>query len=160
MAQDIFLRLTGIAGESMDASHSNEIEVLTWHWSVSQQSNMHMGSGGGAGRCTVDDLTFEHYIDRATPNLVQYCLTGKHIEHAVLVMRKAGGAPLEYLTITMEDVLITQVKPVSNANMRVPREEVRLSFARVRQEYVIQNSRGGNAGAVSMGYDIKANKAI
>lgn len=35
MAQDIFLRLTGIAGESMDASHSNEIEVLTWHWSVS-----------------------------------------------------------------------------------------------------------------------------
>ncbi|KVC46883.1 hypothetical protein WI72_31835 [Burkholderia ubonensis] len=43
MAQDIFLRLTGIAGESMDASHSNEIEVLTWDWSVSQQSNMHMG---------------------------------------------------------------------------------------------------------------------
>ncbi|PCE30003.1 Hcp family type VI secretion system effector [Burkholderia ubonensis] len=160
MAQDIFLRLTGIAGESMDANHSNEIEVLTWYWSVSQQSNMHMGSGGGAGKCTVDDLTFEHYIDRATPNLVQYCLTGKHIERAVLVMRKAGDAPLEYLAITMEDVLITQVKPVSNTNMRVPREEVRLSFARVRQEYVIQNFRGGNAGAVSMGYDIKANKAI
>jgi len=53
MAQDIFLRLAGIAGESTDASHSNEIEVLTWDWSVSQQSNMHMGSGGGAGRCAV-----------------------------------------------------------------------------------------------------------
>lgn len=73
MAQDIFLKLTGIEGESTDRSHSNEIEVLTWTWSVSQQSNMHMGSGGGAGRCTVDDLAFEHYIDRATPNLIQYC---------------------------------------------------------------------------------------
>ena len=33
------------------------------------------------------DLTFEHYVDRATPNLIQYCLTGKHIGSAVLVMR-------------------------------------------------------------------------
>ncbi|MGU3780527.1 Hcp family type VI secretion system effector [Burkholderia metallica] len=160
MAQDIFLNLAGIAGESTDASHSNEIEVLTWNWSVSQKSSMHTGSGGGAGRCTVDDLTFEHYIDRATPNLVQYCLTGKHIGSAVLVMRKAGGAPLEYLRITMEDVLITQVNSVAVANMRIPREEVRLSFSRVRREYVIQNSRGGNGGVVSMGYDIKANMTI
>ena len=35
MAQDIFLKLTGIEGESTDASHLNEIEVLTWDWSVS-----------------------------------------------------------------------------------------------------------------------------
>ncbi|KUZ80836.1 Hcp1 family type VI secretion system effector [Burkholderia ubonensis] len=160
MAQDIFLKLTGIEGESTDRSHSNEIEVLTWTWSVSQQSNMHMGSGGGAGKCTVDDLTFEHYIDRATPNLIQYCLTGKPLDSAVLVMRKAGGKPLEYLKITMEDVLVTGVKPVSNPNMRVPREEVRLSFSRVKQEYVIQNARGGGAGTVAMGYDIKSNKTI
>src|SRR5579863_509349 len=157
MTQDIFLKLTGIEGESTDSSHPNEIEVLTWDWSVSQQSNMHAGSGGGAGRCTVSDLTFEHYIDRATPNLTQYCLTGKHIDNAVLVMRKAGGKPLEYLRITLEDVLITQVKPVGNVNMRAPREEVRLSFARVKQEYAIQNAQGGSAGTVSMGFDIKAN---
>jgi type VI secretion system secreted protein Hcp len=70
---------------------------------------MHAGSGGGAGKCTVNDLTFEHYIDRASPNLIQYCLTGKHIDNAVLVMRKAGGKPLEYLKITMGDVLITKL---------------------------------------------------
>ncbi len=57
-------------------------------------------------RRAVEDLTFEHYVDRATPNLIQYCLTGKHIGSAVLVMRKAGGKPLEFLKITMEDVLI------------------------------------------------------
>ncbi|RQV75046.1 Hcp family type VI secretion system effector [Burkholderia anthina] len=160
MAQDIFLKLAGIAGESLDADHSNEIEVLTWDWSVSQQSNMHMESGGGAGRSIVDDLTFEHYIDRATPNLIQCCLTGRHIERAVLVMRKAGGTPLEYLRVTMEDVLVTKVSQVSTTNMRIPREEVRLSFSQVRQEYLVQNSRGGNGGTVSMGYDIKANMTI
>ncbi|RQU10457.1 Hcp1 family type VI secretion system effector [Burkholderia cenocepacia] len=160
MAQDIFLKIAGIEGESPDRSHLNEIEVLTWTWSVSQQSNMHIGSGGGAGRCAVDDLTFEHYIDRATPNLIQYCLTGRPVDSAELVMRKAGSKPLEYLKITMEGVLITGVKPVSNPNMRVPREEVRLSFSRVKQEYVTQNAQGGSVGTVGMGYDIKANKTI
>lgn len=80
MAHDIFLKIDGIEGEAEDATHKNEIEVLSWSWGVSQQSNMHMGSGGGAGKATVDDLAFEHYIDRATPNLVQYCLLGKHIK--------------------------------------------------------------------------------
>jgi len=160
VAQDIFLKLTGIEGEAMDASHAKEIEVLTWEWSVKQQSNMHAGSGGGAGKATVEDLVFEHYVDRATPNLVQYCLTGKHIANAVLVMRKAGGKPLEFLRITMEDVLVTQVKPAHNVNMRAPREEVSLSFSQVKQEYVVQNASGGSAGTVSMGYDVKANKAI
>jgi len=118
------------------------------------------GSGGGAGKCVVDDLTFEHYADRASPNLIQYCLTGKHIARAILVMRKAGGSPLEYLKITMEDVLVTQVSPVYYNTMRVPRERVGLSFSRIRQEYVVQNSSGGSAGTIGMGYDIKANAVI
>ncbi|MGU7782425.1 Hcp family type VI secretion system effector [Burkholderia sp. PU8-34] len=160
MAQDIFLKLTGIDGESRDALHSNEIDVLTWDWSVSQQSTMHSGAGGGAGKCRIDDLVFEHYVDRASPNLILHCLTGKHIDRAILVMRKAGGTPLEYLKITMNDVLITRIRPTANYNMAMPREEVQLSFACVTQEYVIQNSQGGSGGTVSMGYDIQANKAI
>ncbi|WP_454727015.1 MULTISPECIES: Hcp family type VI secretion system effector [Cupriavidus] len=160
MSQDIFLKLAGIDGESADARHPGEIEVLTWDWSVSQPSGMHDGSGGGAGKCSVDDLTFEHYVDRATPALVQHCLTGKPIGTAVLVMRKAGGTPLAYLKITMEDVLVTGVAVVGNHNMAMPREAVRLSFARVRHDYVLQNAQGGNAGTVGVGYDIKANQAI
>jgi type VI secretion system secreted protein Hcp len=152
--------LTGIAGESKDATHKDDIEILSWSWNVSQQSNMHAGSGGGAGKAPVDDLRFYHYVDRASPNLTQYCLTGKHIPEAVLVMRKAGGNPLEYLKITMEDVLITNVGPFYEEGMRAMREKVQLSFARVRQEYVIQNASGGNGGTVSVGYDIKTNKTI
>jgi len=160
MAQDIFLNLTGIEGEAMDSRHPNEIDVLSWNWDVTQPSSMHAGTGAGAGKCTVHDLVIEHYVDRATPNLVQHCLTGKHISEAVLVARKAGGTPLEFLKITMEDVLVSRVKTMCTPHMRAPREQVSLSFARVKQEYVIQNAQGGSAGAVSVGYDIKANKAI
>lgn len=158
MAQDIFLKIDGIDGESPDASHKNEIEVASWSWRVSQQSSMHAGSGGGAGKATVEDLTFDHSVDRASPNLMKYCLTGKHIDQAVLTVRKAGGNPLEYLKITMSDVLVTHVSPAGSNSDNGIREQVRLSFAKVKQEYVVQNAQGGSGGAVTASYDIKGNK--
>lgn len=158
MAQDIFLKINGIDGESQDASHKNEIEVKSWGWQILQQSNMHMGSGGGAGKATVEDLSFEHQVDRASPNLMKYCLTGKHIDQAVLTIRKAGGSPLEYLKITMSDVIVTQVYPSGSNTDTGISEQVRLSFAKVKQEYVVQNAQGGSGGAVTAGYDIKLNK--
>jgi type VI secretion system secreted protein Hcp len=159
MAQDIFLKIDGINGESQDDKHKNEIEVLNWDWEVLQQSSMHAGSGGGAGKATIKDLTFEHAIDRASPNLMKYALTGKHIDQAVLVMRKAGGNPLEYLKITMSDVIVTRVKPSGSKNEPEKNlEAVSLSFSKVEQEYVVQNAQGGSGGAVTAGFDIKGNK--
>lgn len=158
MSQDFFLKLTGITGESQDATHRNEIDVLDWEWEITQQSTMHVASGGGAGKAVVSDLIFDHYVDRASPNLLKYCLTGKHIDTATLVMRKAGGTPLEYLTLTMSDVIVTRVAPSLTTTMVRAIEEVRLAFARVRQEYVIQNQQGGSGGTVSAGYDIQANQ--
>ncbi|MGV3345042.1 Hcp family type VI secretion system effector [Enterobacteriaceae bacterium LUAb1] len=160
MAQDIFIKFNGIEGESQDFAHKGEIEVLNWDWSAGQTANMHSGRGGGAGKCTVEDLHFEHYFDKASPNLLQYCLTGKHISEAVLIMRKAGGSPLEYLRITLQEIIITGVHPVYYNTMRVPREAVSLAFSRVRMDYVLQNAQGNPAGTLSTGYNIKANAII
>lgn len=159
MAQDIFLKIDGINGESLDDKHKDEIEVLSWNWEILQDSTMHAGSGGGAGKATVKDLTFDHSIDRASPNLMKYALTGKHIDQAVLVMRKAGGNPLEYLKLTMSDVIVTRVKPAgARDEAERSRETVSLSFAKVKQEYVVQNAQGGSGGAVTASFDIKGNK--
>lgn len=49
MAYDIFLKIDGIDGESMDDKHKNEIEVLSWRWNIHQESTMHAGSGLGSG---------------------------------------------------------------------------------------------------------------
>src|SRR5450830_1671818 len=89
MTQDIFLQLSGIAGESQDANHRDNIDVLSWEWQVYQAAALHGGNGGGAGKSSVNDLIIEHYTDRASPNLLKYCLTGK--PSATLVIRKAGG---------------------------------------------------------------------
>jgi len=126
MAQDIFLKLAGIKGESRDASHPDEIEVLAWDWSADQPSSTRSGAGSIEAKCTANDLTIEHYVDRASPILMLHCLKGNHIENAVLVARKAGCMPLEYLKITLDDVVITRINSVANFNMARPREEVQL----------------------------------
>ncbi|MDR1996502.1 type VI secretion system tube protein Hcp [Azonexus sp.] len=159
MAQDIFLKINGIDGESQDGDHKNEIEVLNWRWCIKQAANMHQGSGGGAGKASVEDFEFEHFVDRASPNLMKYCLTGKHIDEAKLTVRKAGGNPLEYLRLTMNDVIVTHVEPSgSSTNGERIRERIRISFARVKQEYTVQNQQGGSGGAITASYDIQQNK--
>lgn len=50
MSYDIFLKIDGIDGESMDDKHKNEIEVLSWRWNIHQESTMHAGSGLGSVR--------------------------------------------------------------------------------------------------------------
>jgi type VI secretion system secreted protein Hcp len=159
MAQDIFLKISGINGESLDSAHKGEIEVQCWSWSITQESNMHMGSGGGAGKATVEDLVFVHHVDRASPNLLKYCLLGKHIVEAKLTMRKAGGTPLEYAVITMTDAFISHVHPRGSSHGTFL-ESVGLAFAGVRYEYVVQNQQGGSAGTVTAAFDIKGNREI
>lgn len=160
MAQDIFIKFNGIDGESQDVAHKGEIEVLGWNWAVGQTSNMHTGSGGGAGKSFVHDLVFEHYIDKSSPNILQYCLTGKHISEAALTVRKAGGSPLDYLKITLQELIITRVQSVGYYRMRSPREKIALSFTRLKFDYFAQNAQGNALGTVSIGYDIKANAAM
>ncbi|TDY53038.1 type VI secretion system (T6SS) effector Hcp [Paraburkholderia rhizosphaerae] len=92
---DIFLKIVGLDGESQDATHRGEIELDSWRWKIAQQSSMLSGSGGGSAKATVSDLSFVHSIDRASPNLMRYCLTGRRIPEAILTTRKAGGMPLE-----------------------------------------------------------------
>jgi type VI secretion system secreted protein Hcp len=157
MFEDIFVVVKGISGESQDAIYPDSIEAVSWQWKITQQSTMHSGSGGGPPRASVHDLLFTHRIDRASPNLATYCFQGKHIPEAVLIQRKAGGVPHDYLRICMYDVVITQVEPFSTGMMAM--EHVALSFARMKQEYRLQNRLGGNQGGVTGLIDVKANRA-
>ena len=97
---------------------------------------------------------FVHYTDKASPNLLNYCLTGKHIKNIQFVIRKAGGDPLEYLIIKFTDVIITHVGMQGSLEDEArPREQVRFSFTKMTQDYVMQNAEGQKAGVISATYE-------
>ena len=158
MAVDIFLKLDGIKGEAKDGKHKEEIDVLAWSWGMSQSGMGHVGGGAGSGKVNVQDVNFTHYIDVASPDLMLSCCTGKHLKDAKLTVRKAGGDPLEYLIVTMEDVIVTHVSTGGSHGEDRLTENVSLNFARVKVDYTEQTAGGGAGAKPKMGWDIAKNQ--
>ena len=78
MSSDMFIKITGVKGESTDHKYKGEIDVLAWSWGMSNSGTFHAGSGGGAGKCNYQDISFTKYVDSSSPNLMLYCANGKH----------------------------------------------------------------------------------
>ena len=155
MATDIFAKIGDIKGESSDAKHKDEVEVLSWSWGVAQSGSV-TGPGGGAGKASFSDFSFMHRIDSASPLLMKACATGQHIKEATVTHRKAGKGQQEFLIIKMNDILITSVQPAANADSLI--EAVSLQMAKVNLEYKPQKADGSLDAGVFFKYDIKANK--
>lgn len=157
MAVDMFIKIEKINGESQDKTHKGETDVLAWSWGMSQSGSFHVGGGGGAGKVNVQDLSFTKWIDKGSTDLMLACCKGTHIPKATLVVRKAGDKPLEYLTITMEKVMVTSVSTGGSGGEDRLTENVTLNFEKVKVKYVEQKPDGGEGAKPEMGWDIAAN---
>ena len=157
MAVDMFLKIDDIEGESVDDVHAGEIDVMAWSWGMTQSGTTHGGPGGGAGKVDVQDLSFTHYVDKASANLIQMCCNGKHFEEATLVVRKAGEMPLEYLIITMKDGLVSAVSTGGTGDEDRLMENVTLNFSEFKTEYVPQMADGSGDASIIVGWNIAKN---
>jgi type VI secretion system secreted protein Hcp len=159
MAMDMFIKIDDVKGESQDDKHKDEIDVLAWSWGMSQSGTFHTGGGGGSGKVSINDLSFTKYIDKSSPNLMQYCSGGKQYKEAKLTIRKAGGkTPLEYLIITMKDVIVTSVSTGGSGGEDRLTENVTLNFGALKLDYQQQKPDGSKEGGpVKYGWDIAKN---
>jgi type VI secretion system secreted protein Hcp len=161
MAMDMFIKIGDLKGESKDASsHKGEIDVLAWSWGMSNSGSAHVGGGAGAGKVNVQDLSLTKYIDLSSPDLMLACCNGKHFPEATLVVRKAGETPLEYLKLTLTEVLVTSVSTGGSGGEDRLTENVTLNFAKVKVDYIEQTEKGGTGGKPKMGWDIAGNKKL
>ncbi|WP_342113474.1 Hcp family type VI secretion system effector [Pseudoduganella sp. OTU4001] len=158
MAADMFLKLDDIKGESQDGKHKDEMDVLAWSWGASQSGTMHTGGGGGAGKASVNDLSLTKYVDKASPNLLGACCSGKHFDQATLVVRKAGDKPLEYLKYTFKQVLVSSINVGGSGGEDRLTENVTLNFAEYKMEYFPQKSDGSGDAAVEVAWHIGKNQ--
>jgi type VI secretion system secreted protein Hcp len=158
---DAFLKIEGIDGESHDAKHKGEIDLLAWSFAEKQGGTHGSGGGGGAGKVQFEDFHFSTKVSKASPKLMLACATGEHLKKAVLVCRKAGKEQQEFLKITLSDVLISSFKTGGhNEGETVPVEHATLNFSKVEYEYKEQKPDGSVGGPVACGWDVKANKVV
>lgn len=152
-AGDMFLLVRGaragvIKGESQDSAHQQEITVLSWSWGM-QQSRALTG-GPVKGKATIQDLKIVKMVDSASTGLMAALRNNEPIQQAVLTLRKAGKAQLEYMKITIENGRVVSLvldggTPPGSAQVV---EHVSFSFNKISVEYVPQGRDGQGQGGM------------
>jgi type VI secretion system secreted protein Hcp len=142
LASDMFLKLTGVKGESVDDKHRGEIDVLSWSWGMSTGTGR-VKKGTLAPQC-IQDLQLTKFTDTATPQLIMQGVMGQTAKEGVLTLRKSGVKDSqEYLVIKMTDVLVTSYQTGGSAgDNNLMMESVVLSFSSIQGEYRPQRHDG------------------
>jgi type VI secretion system secreted protein Hcp len=157
-SSDFFLKIDGINGESNDDKHKGEIDIQSFSWGVSNAGSMASGGGAGAGKASFQDFHFTKTIDKSSPLLFQAMATGEHIKEAKLMVRKAGSTPVEYLTITLSDILVSSISASGNSNDQAPIEELSLNFSKIEMEYQpIDASGKASESSIKASWNLKEN---
>ena len=153
-AGDMFLMVKGakhglIKGESQDAQHKGEIEVVSWSWGMVAKPTI--GGGTATGKATINDLRIVKRVDSASTALMGALRTNEPIQKAVLTLRKAGKSQLEYLKITIEQgrVVSLIIDTVETAATPDIVERVSFSFNKIEVEYVPQGKDGLPQGGMT-----------
>src|SRR5262245_36554207 len=158
---DYFLKIDSIKGESQDAKHKDEIQVLSYSFGDSQPGTMHFGGGGGAGKVQMTDFNFTMTVNRASPALWLACATGNHFKSAVFTARKAGKEQQEYVKIVLEEVMVSNYQSNGAAEDNgLPVDSVSLHYARLVFHYHIQDEKGMVKPGARVGYNLKEMQAV
>lgn len=157
MAVDMFIKIGDIEGESTDSKHGKEIDVLAWSWGMNQSGTTHMGGGGGSGKVAVQDVSITKYVDASTHALILACCDGTHYPEAKITVRKAGKEALEYIKITMKEVIITSLSTGGSGGEDRLTENVTLNFAEFKVEYTPQKADGTGGSAKEAAWKIAEN---
>ena len=159
MAQvDFFLKLDGIEGELEDKDHKKELALTSWSFGATNSGSFAIGSGGGTAKSNIHDAHFTKYVDKSTPKLFQACATGQHISKAIVTVRKAGEKPMEYLKITLSEVLVSSYQLSGSEGSHLPHESISLNFAKIEWDYKEQKADGGAGAVTHGGWHIKKNE--
>jgi type VI secretion system secreted protein Hcp len=145
-AVDMFLKVDGIQGESTDKVHKGEIDVLAWSWGES--AGTARTKKGTVPVACIQDLSLTKYIDASTPALIMNTMVGQVVPTAVLVIRKSGEFPLEYVRLTMNNVTVAAYSTGGSGGEDRLTENVTLHFDSMQGQYVKQRP-DGSAGTAT-----------
>ena len=161
MANDAYLQIEGIKGESTDEKHRDWIEVSNVIYAVRQPRAEVVSTAGGHtnGKAELYPISFQKLADLASPVLLQTCAMGKTLPRAVFEFMRADGdgKPINYFRIELENIMIANITPDSGEG-GIIQERVQLAYARMKWAYTKQSVRGGTEGKTAGGWDCSANK--
>jgi type VI secretion system secreted protein Hcp len=155
MADQYFLKIDGIEGESQDEQHKGAIELASWSFGGTA-SGAPMKGVTGAGKFMPQDVQCTAKVSKASPGLFFACTSGKRLTKATITGRKGGdGRSTDYFTVTLSEVMISSYQESGTSGADGVMEQFSCTFAKIQLEYRPMNADGSLGDAVSATYDAK-----
>ena len=156
MAIEYHLKIGNVKGESGATKHKDEIEVLSWSWGASNPTNI-SGSGMSAGKVSMSDLSFTKKVDKASPKLLELCVTGKHVDDATLYCSKqtGGKTPEDFVTIKLKEVYVSSYQTGGSTGEDVGTESISITYGIINFDYKVQDKQGTLTSAGNVEYNLR-----
>ncbi len=157
---DYFLKVDGIPGESADAKHKGEIDVLAFSWGVSQAGSPSTGGGGGAGKAVFDDLLLvARHEQGLAAALAGLCGRNPHLlrrSHLQASRQDRRTSSSRSLSRTSWSSLVRDRR----LRRRAPLDQIALSYGQIETTYTPADKTGKPQPPVRAGWDVKSNKKV
>ena len=165
MAYDAFMWFTGgqptPKGESTDDTYKAKgaFEIYSFSWGASNPVTIGSGTtGAGAGKVSISSFNVMKRMDKASPVLFLACCKGAHYDKADVVLRKAGGTAVAYLTYTFTEVFVESIQwSGSSGGDDTPTESISFAFGKCEMKYTPQDDKGNPGTAVPATWDLRTN---
>jgi type VI secretion system secreted protein Hcp len=89
------------------------------------------GTGRGAGKVAVHDISITKFVDKASPKLFETLSRGVHIPKVTILVRKTGKVYLQY---TLTNVSITSIQ-LGGGGGSAPQENVTFNYGSLEIHY-------------------------
>jgi type VI secretion system secreted protein Hcp len=158
---NIYLKLEGVDGESIDEGHEQWIELESFKWNVKNDASFATGQGGQATQGHVDKITVDKICDNSSVTLFKNCTTGKHIKSGKIECLKLDGEKrVKYLEVELTDIMVGKVDWSGQGSEAVLHETVELEFAEFHKTYQTQQDTGDTtSGAVEFKFNRQTSKS-
>ncbi len=135
MALQIVLKIEGIYGESKSYQYKGWSEVISWNWGMT--SNRKSTQGIEGDKTSLNELSVMKPIGVDSGSIRLLFAQGKKIPSVQLVASPVVGkreAPMKYVNIVMEDVVIKAIVTSGTADDNFFKEHITFLYDRVRFE--------------------------
>jgi type VI secretion system secreted protein Hcp len=155
---DYFLKIDDVKGESQDAKHKGEIDVLSWSWGETQTGAAGARLGASPGKVQFRDVSITTKLSKASPILLQASAMGMHYKQAVLTARKAGKGQQDFYMMKFYDVVVTSYQSGGSATGNEALiDQFTFNFGKVEIEYKPQKADGSLEAGVFFKWDMRQN---
>jgi len=164
MPSDMYIKIDGIDGESVDADHEQWIGVLRYTHGVIQPVSAAGATGGRTGgHATFNDFVITKTVDSATVALNIHACNGKHIPEVEVHLCLASEEKHVYMKYILSDVIVSSVVVDKTSEDGAllgtkPTETVSFAYGKIKWDYTAIDDTGAAGAADNKTWNVATGK--